>query len=245
MKFNHEKAQEMMNFLLEKDIKYFTKLRKTFELKLSKDLNTSEVAKVLEPMREEDKMVALELLYRGIDCNDNLFDKLYSQLETLYDDLSTDDSFDINTYKATFVSSQKTSMFDSKLKVIEFNKDISTKGYDLKLLKKNITTIKCNSNDTSTKELKNISPAEEIYNSLVDDEFNNLKSVLVKIPQMETIDTSGAYIDILIGIAKIIKENNYAILSETYPRDIDVFETITNKLDLMGEDTSYLYDVNI
>ena len=68
MKFNHEKAQEMMNFLLEKDIKYFTKLRKTFELKLSKDLNTSEVAKVLEPMREEDKMmtadeVALKIIH--------------------------------------------------------------------------------------------------------------------------------------------------------------------------------------
>jgi hypothetical protein len=99
MKFNHEKAQEMMNFLLEKDIKYFTKLRKTFELKLPKDLNTNEVAKVLEPMREEDKMVALELLYRGIGCNDNVFDKLYSQLETSCDYLSTDDSFDINAYK--------------------------------------------------------------------------------------------------------------------------------------------------
>lgn len=177
MKFNHEKAQEIMNFLLEKDMEYFSKLRKRFEKKLAKDIDVNKIHDSIETMREEDKMVALELLYRGIDCNDNLFDKLYSQLETSSDYLSTDDSFDINTYKNNIKTNTvlfsdkndelKNSILDS-IKILKTIKDTPTYEHImakvLEIYTKQLSYT--NTINEICEEVKGIKQNEPIFNAL-------------------------------------------------------------------------------
>ncbi|CAF2233327.1 unnamed protein product [Rotaria magnacalcarata] len=223
MKFNHEKAQEIMNFLLEKDIKYFTKLRKTFELKLSKDLNTSEVAKVLEPMREEDKMVALELLYRGINYNDHLFEKIISQLDTLYDDLSTDDSFDINTYK--------------------ISKPIKNKEGEQSLfyLKKQLFSNKdeLHSKIDEHKKITKIQNVNDLYECILNDSFDLIKDFT---SNSNTSITNLSSIELLRSLAGLIAQDSLKIeYNDSIPRN-ELFITTIDHLELIGDDVSDLYD---
>ena len=137
--------------------------------------------------------------------------------------------------------STKITKKDSPIEEYNYNKHKELK-IGLKSLKENIFQSKGKEN-VNSQNLDKVSNIETIYNFLVDNDFNGLRKSLSAITSLKGVDINESDVDVLKSIAMVIKKNNYSVLSESYPRDIDIFETITNKLDLMGEDTSDLYDV--